>query len=224
MKIQKINELKNDFLEFLQVEDSSHLFLLRRAIQNWQSRFDLESVVLSKSLHESLDTKIAGRLWEGEHYSMKSGLLLLIDHNPIFGKALLEDLFNQDIDISMRLNRYIFHCDQIFEEIKQTTRKVNTHHQTYYSGSLIATLQYPHLYVPFEYDSYRVFMQYLKTHDIPLEQQIVRYMKTLRNLAKVIQSDENFMRNYFNLLPDDCYFGPSCAISYEMMLFLIGGK
>lgn len=220
MKIQKINELKLEFLKYLQEGDRSHLFLLRKAIQNWQSKFDLESGKLSENIDVSLDTKVAGRLWEGEHNSMKSGLMMLVKNNPIFGKALLEDLFNENMDISMRLNRYLFHCDQIFDEIKQSTKKINTHHQNYYSGSLIATLQYPHLYVPFEYHEYRKLMECLGTHDIPLEQEMIRYMKTMRNLSKVIQNDEEFMQKYYTFLPEDSYLGPSCALSYEMMIFL----
>lgn len=208
--------MKNDFLHYLKTHKSSDHFILRKAIQVWQTNFDANAEDLVTALDDSLQTKVSGRLWEGSKYSYKSGLLLLAENHSDLCQFTLKDLFNEDMSFDMRLNRYVFHCDQILSEIQKDKKKVNHHHQDYYFASLLACLQYPNKYMPLTYNKLNKLFHYLEVLNAPAEQDIDRILKIVRNLSKVIFNDTEFMQNYMSLLPEDAFLGPSLSIVHEL--------
>ena len=204
---------------FLQKEKSNPFYHLRHGIQTWQTNFDIESDNLVDMLDRSLSSESAGRLWGGGRHSIKSGLIELAQHSPWMMKATFVDLYNEKIETSMRLSRFLFHCEQIFSEIKSDVRKINTHHQSYYSASLFLSLQCPHEAIPIQYEDFSQLMTRLESHNIPTEHETERYFKLCKALAKVIQKDTDFMEQYYQLLDEESYLGPTIAIVWELMEF-----
>ena len=220
MKVAKIEKVKELFLKDLQSSKRSDQFVLRKAIKNWQSHFDVCSEELENILDISLETDVSGRLWEGSKYSYKSGLLMLAKHHIDLCQFTLKDLFNEDMSFDMRLNRYVFHCDQILTEIRKKDQKVNHHYQDYYFASLLTTLQYPNQYVPLKYDLLHNLFLYLEVLNIPHAEDIERIVKIYRNLYKVIYNDQEFMQKYMSFVPEDAFLGPSMSVVYEIAEFV----
>ena len=121
----------------------------------------------------------------------------------------------------MRVNRFVHHCDMIFDSYvkNHNTQKVNTHHQDYYSASLLLSLHYPSKYCLFNYDLFENFCKEIEVNQLPVNTDLERYYKILRPTYNIISKDEKFMNTYYELLEDDIYMGPSLDITYDMMQF-----
>jgi hypothetical protein len=219
MKLDLINKLKGQYALALQRQEVVPDALIRLAILNWKKHFDLDEMRLAPVIENALKNKVSGRYWGGERDSIKSGLIMLAKHNPDLFWESLKDLLNEERMIIMRANRFIHHCDVIFKDLKSIDQKINTHHQSYYSASLLLSLEHPENYCLFDFKVFEKFCKHIGVHDIPVDTDLERYYKITRTVYKIVSKDEEFMTTYYSLLPADVYFGPSLSIIYDLMLF-----
>ncbi len=222
MKVELINKVKDAYKKALMTEEKLPNSLLRHCIQHWKSEFDIEEMHLAPVLDRSLKSKISGRLWGGEKHSIKSGLIQLSKHNPDLFWTSLKDLFNDERMIIMRASRFMHHCDEIFADLRRkeeqkSKKTLTTHHQSYYSISLLLTLQYPHLYCPFDFERFSSFCKKIGVQDIPVDTDLERYYKIMRIVNTLISKDRELMELYYTKLDDGLYLGPSLDIVYGMM-------
>lgn len=219
MKLELINELKDEFALHLEKENVITDNLVRLCAKHWKSSFDIDQMHLGPVLDQALKNKVSGRLWGGEHHSVKSGLILLANHNPDLFWEGIKDLFNEEKMLIMKASRFIHHCDVILADIKRNKIKLNTHYQNYNSACLLLTLQYPSAYCLFNFEKFEFFCKAIGVLDIPVETDIERYYKILRLVYKIIAKDDRFMALYYSKLNEDIYFGPSLSILNDLMDF-----
>jgi len=202
MKVNLILELKDSFKEALQdaalVPDS----LFRRCVRNWQEHFDLDEMHLAPILQESLKNKISGRLWGGEVHSIKSSLLSLAKTNPDLFWTAIKDLLNEERMLIMRANRFIHHCDMIFQEIKKRDLKANTHRQDYYSASLLLSLNNPSTYCLFDFPMFEKYCRKIEVNVLPVNTDLERYYKIIKASYSIISKDEELMMLYYSGLEE----------------------
>lgn len=219
MKLEQINLCKDTFKQALQDPAFELDTLHRLCVKNWQEHFDIDEMYLAPILKVALKNDISGRLWGGEYHSIKSGLIQLAERNPDLFWTALKDLFNEDRMIIMRTNRFMHHCDIIFDEIKRSDRKFNAHFQSYESACLLLSFQYPQHYCQFDYGIFEPFARKIGVRDIPVSTDLERYYKIVNVIDKIIVKDEKFMQTYYSRLDEDIYLGPSLEIVYKLMEF-----
>jgi len=219
MKLHLINEEKEKFKKALLNDSAIPDSLMRLCILDWQKHFDIEEWRLGPIIEKALKNKVSGRYWGGEKDSIKSGLILLSNHNPDLFWEGIKDLLNEDRMIIMRVSRFVHHCDAILKDLKGIDLKINTHHQDYYSASLLLSLHHPANYCLFNFNLFEKFCKRIGVNDLPVDTDIERYYKILRAVYKIISKDDAFMNAYYSKLDANVYFGPSLSIVYDFMKF-----
>ena len=228
MKLDKINEFKDAFMMHLSNLANKQLSYEEGfkwdIIQNWQEEFEISNLDIGPSLNMSLRNSFSGRLWGGEKYSIKSEMLNLIKQNPLFMQATFQNLFNEEHDISMRINRFEHHCDIILSELNAKDDRYNNHRQNDYSASLFLSFEYPEKYGLFEYDKFYKFMELSESRNIPVLQDKERYFKILNAIYIVISKDIDFMNGVSFLLKGRKYNGKSLFLVNDLIDFTLSSQ
>lgn len=219
MRIEAIKGISDKYKLALGKGVAKPEYLLRLCIQQWQEVFDIDEMHMGPLLDKALKNSVSGRFWGGENHSIKSGLILLANHNVDLFWEAIKDLFHEDRMIIMRANRFIHHCDVIFKDYKTKEKKVNTHYQSYYSATLLLSLQYPERYCIYDWVNFEKFCIKIGVKELPVENDLERYYKILSLVYSVMAKDEKLMESYYSKLEDGIYFGPSLSFMNDVMEF-----
>ena len=60
----------------------------------------------AQMFNESFKSQISNSLWGGSVNSAKSVMLTFIENNKEYVRSMFKDLYNEDRDINMRINRF----------------------------------------------------------------------------------------------------------------------
>lgn len=145
---------------------------------------------------ESLQSQFSTRLWEGSKHSGKSAMLLFIQHNPTFCESMFRDLFNEKNDIGLRLNRFIFHCDQMQSEIKSTHPKNVAHHHDYQLLSVYLAFRYPQNHCIFNPQLFAVAGAKIGMRKPPESFEYDRFQKLAKGLASILRGQDSIRAAY----------------------------
>ena len=225
MKLDSINEYKDLFAEYLMSYALDGRVYEERykwdVIDQWGAYFSLDELENQGAFKKSLTNNYSGRLWGGEIHSAKSGMVSLMQQNPLLMNVAFADLFNENKDIDMRFNRFLFHCDQVLKEMHDKDDRHNNHYQDNHSISLYLSLQYPEQYGLYQHDKFHHFMEMVGSRNIPTEQEKERYFKSLRAIYTVISKDVEFMNGVNFLLKDSAYRGKSLFLVNDLIEFTV---
>ena len=225
MNVKLINDQKESFSKYIQnlflQQNAKELSYKWNVIDSWKENFELEYPLLKDSIDTALSSVFSRSLWGGEKHSIKSGILMLCEENSMFMEAAFQNLFDESKDISMRFNRFLFHCDELLETIHKRDDRINTHFQDEYAVSLYLSLEYPEKYCPFDYGKFHPFMEGIGSRNIPVEQDKERYYKIMNALYTVISKDVDFMNGWQFILQDASYKGKSLFLIYDFMCYVM---
>lgn len=216
MKVERILHYIDAFKKHLKTGGELNTYKWE-CILNFQQRFDADSRDFAASYDQSLRSTISANLWGGTKDSSKSALLELIHENPTFIAATFGDLFNEQLDIMLRLNRFGFHCDQVLSKLQEKNKKINDHaHHDFRILSLYLAFQYPETYTLFDYIPYRKMMEKIESRNIPTEFEVDRFFKTTRAIQKFLIKDEELMEIVTKQLDQPMYYQkPSTMLVHE---------
>ena len=194
MKVALINEYKDKFKAYL--NDNEHLEnrFYFEIIQNWKANWNGEAKDLSQVYDSSLQSKVSGRLWGGSTNSPKSMMITLLEKNEDFMRATFRDLFNEKLDLGLRLDRFGYHADQILQPMMGKNPKLSTHfHNDRSILCLYLALEYPDLYCLFDYPSFQKMMDKFESRNTPTKVEVERYYKSCKGIFKLITKDEELV-------------------------------
>ena len=210
MKVNLINEYKDKYKSFLaSTEDPSNGFYLN-IINNWQSYWNNEGKDLHIIYDASLQSTVSGRLWGGSVNSPKSMMILLLQREEEFMRATFRDLFNESLDIGLRLDRFGFHTDQVFRPLQSKDPRFVSHfHNDREILCLYLALEYPEKYCLFDYSSFHSMMVKFESRNIPTRVEVERYYKSCRGIKNLLLKDEEFVDIFKNKyeVPEDSELG-----------------
>jgi hypothetical protein len=93
-------------------------------------------------------------------------MLAFIENNREFVRSMFRDLFAEQKDLIMRIERFQFHCDQLLDELKKSSKKMNHHfHHDFYMPTLYLSMMYPLKYCLFEPDTFAQLLRALEVKD-----------------------------------------------------------
>lgn len=194
MKVALINEYKDKFKYHLQ--ETSHMdnAFYFEIIQNWKENWNGESKSLHEVYDQSLQSKVSGRHWGGSKNSAKSMMMILLKENEDFMRACFRDLFNETLDLGLRLDRFGYHADQILRPMMGKNPKLSTHfHNDRSVLCMYLALEYPDLYCLFDYPTFRLMMEKFESRNTPTIVEVERYYKSCRGIFKLITKDEELV-------------------------------
>lgn len=194
MKVALINEYKNKFKDYLKTSDYIENGFYFDIIKTWKENWNGEAKELASVYDASLQSPVSGRLWGGSVNSPKSMMIVLLKESEDFMRATFRDLFNETLDLGLRLDRFGYHSDQILRPMMGKNPKLSTHfHNDRSLLCLYLALEYPNLYCLFDYSSFLVMMEKFESRSIPTKVEMERYYKSCRGIFKLIMKDEELV-------------------------------
>lgn len=194
MKVDIINEFKDKFKSFLTASDEAPNIFYFDVIYNWKSHWNNEGKDLSKIYDSSLQSKVSARLWGGSVNSPKSMMIRLLEREEEFMRSTFRDLFNEKLDVGLRLDRFGFHTDQVFRPMQSKDPKFVSHfHNDREILCLYLALEYPDKYCLFDYSVFHKMMKRFESRNIPTKVEVERYYKSCRGIKNLLTKDEEFI-------------------------------
>jgi hypothetical protein len=209
------------FLRTQAAEKHLHIWESQRIFQeNW----DLAQMPIADMYDASLQNSHTKRLWKREAYEPKQVMSAFMQMQADFVTYMFKDLFNEEKSIGGRVDRFVFHCDELLQEYKaQHPRSIENNHyhgDRYQMISLYLAFRFPDQY---SYYDGRVFWQVLSqwgTANIPKADDCERFCKISRTLYTLLSKEEELMELHQKRLSERTHYSEkSLLIVYDFYQF-----
>ncbi|MCX6235839.1 MAG: hypothetical protein NT175_14175 [Bacteroidetes bacterium] len=188
------------------------------ALKNFQETWNIEADDFKKMYDNSFRSKYSGNLWANPHWFPKAVMLRFIDHDKEKVRQMFRDLYNEDEGIDKRIERFVFHCDKILEEVLVYDKSMKHHfHDGQRIVSLYLAFHYPDKYAIYKFTEFKTFMEIVKVKDIPGTGEYERFFKVVRTLYNILIKDEELMKLHRAILKDDCYKGETLMLAQDFI-------
>lgn len=191
MKVALIQAYAEVFKEHLRITQDYNELYKYESLNNFQRNWDLGELDLGKMYDKSLESSLSARLWGGSQDSAKSLMLEFIETDKEYVRSMFRDLFNEDKDLSMRINRFKFHCDELLAQLQTKGRKLSHHHHGDEEICLYLAFNAPETYPLFHYAPFQIMMTRLENKAVPQEWEVDRYYKLCNGLYTLLTKDED---------------------------------
>jgi len=205
MIVAKINAYKEVLKEHLRITQDYNELYKYEALKNFQEQWDLSALDLKKVYDQSFQSPTSGRLWGGSTNSAKEYMLKFIDKDKEFVRSMFRDLYNEEKDVGMRVNRFLLHCDELLRQLQIKELKLNNHLHGPEEASLYLAFKYPDRYCLFNYGPFNIMMNRLEAKNVPQEFEVDRYFKLCKGLFTILSKDEEVMELYKKHLVGENY-------------------
>jgi len=169
-----------------------------------------------KSMYESsFANTLSNDLWEGQSFFPKKAMLTFIERDADLVRSMFQELFNENLDIEGRIDRFVYHCDEISRDIMRTNPQYQSHyHEGYRMISVYLAFRYPMQYTIYSYPEYKAFMALIKAQPAPEANEIGRFFKVMRTVNSIIRKDEELLASQYALLEgrEELYPGDSLLL------------
>lgn len=163
-------------------------------LQTFRQNWNLESLDIRSMYDSSLKNKDSAHLWGGESNSPKSVMLKMMSINPDFCRTMFRDLFAEDKELLLRLDRFGFHCDQLMGDVeKQYGKTISHYHHDFKILSVYLALAFPKTYCIYDYPAFKNFAKAIEVKTIPEEYEILRFFKIMRAVYGIISKDAELL-------------------------------
>ena len=141
-----------NFITFLSDRNNQVDYLEYEIQSAWTKHWNLEDINLAETYERSLKSQISNRLWRSSDHEPKAMMIHLMEFEREFARMIFRDLFDESKAVDLRMQRFIYHCDQIFEDFKKVNKltKVRSHYHDNSMVSLYLFLQNPGKYLYLE--------------------------------------------------------------------------
>ncbi len=219
MNLQKLNDAVRQYGIFLRKNPGHDPYWKWESLKFFQENWDIEALDFRSMYDRSLQNSRTRRLWKRENYEPKDVMLKFIDLNREFVRQIFIDLFNENREVDGRIDRFIFHCDELLREYKETRpRSVENshyHHDNYQMVSLYLAFRYPELYTPYDFDGFRRMMELLGSRDVPTLNDVGRFFKVMRTVSGFLKKDEEIMALHRERLHPKLHFAGETLLVVE---------
>lgn len=225
MNLKKLQSALTDFRLFLETESHFPDLFIYESQKIWRERWDVEAIDFGKMYDQSLQNSQSRRLWVGENFFPKEMMLKFTGLQKEYVRLAFRDLFNESKDISGRMDRFIFYCDELLGEYKSVNPKSienrHFHDENYHMISLYLAFEFPENYTFYDLPVFQKMLAALAAPDIPQANDAERYFKVMRTIFKFMQKDETLLAAHQKRLdPTLHYADTSLLLCWEFGKFL----
>lgn len=188
------------------------------ALKNFQTNWNIDAEDFKSMYDKSFYSKFSNNLWANPHWFPKAVMLKFIDQDTESVRQMFRDLFDEDKGIEKRIERFVFHCDNIREEIFDYDKSMKNHfHDGQRIVSLYLAFRHPDKYAIYKFTEFKNFMEIVKAKDIPRTGEYERFFKVVRTIFNILQNDEKLMKIHRTLLADEYYQGPTLMLAQDFI-------
>ena len=155
---------------------------LEKFVNNWHT----EALDFASMYTRSFENTLANPLWEGREFFPKKAMQELIGRDEDLVRKMFKELFNDNLDIEGRVDRFVYHCDALKEDMIRDNPKYQRHyHSSYQMISVYLAFKYPMQYCVYEYPAWKRCMQDVGAKPAPESHEIGRFFKVMRTIWKI---------------------------------------
>ncbi len=229
MNLQKLNDAIGNYKKWLLANPRHDPYWKWESLKIFRANWDIEALDFRNMYDSSLQNSRTRRLWKRENYEPKDMMLKFIDLNSEFVRYMFQDLFNENKAVDGRIDRFVFHCNELLREYREThPRSVENSHfhdDNYYIISLYLAFRYPELYAPYDFDAFRQMMELLGSRDVPKVNDTERFFKVMRTVYKFLQKDGDVLEIHRQRLDPRHHFeGDTLLAAADFMEFVSNHK
>lgn len=229
MNLQKLNEAIAAYKTYLANHAQALPPVACESQRIFQDNWDAGAIDFKTMFDRSLQNSRTRRLWKRENYEPKDMMLKFIDLNQEFVRQAFQDLFNENKDVEGRIDRFVFHCNELLREYKETfPRSVeNSHYHDdgYQMVSLYLAFRYPAQYAPYHFEGFRRLMEHLGSREVPKVNDMGRFFKIMRTVYGFLKKDEELLALFHQRLdPAKDYREESLLMCEEFLRHTAGIK
>lgn len=197
------------------------------SLQTFQENWDIEAEDFGAMYESSFQNATTKRIWKRENYEPKKMMLKFIVMQPDFVRYMFKDLFSEEKDIVGRVDRFVFHCDELLREYKELNpRSIENNHyhdDGYQMVSVYLSFRFPTNYAFYYFDQFSKLLTLLESRDVPKSSDISRFFKVMRVIYKFLSKDEELInRHKRRLLSTKVYQEETLLLSEDFYLWMTG--
>ncbi len=228
MNLQKLTDAIQSYKTYLQRHPQHDPYWKWESLKIFQENWDIEALDFRSMFDRSLENSRTRRLWKRENYLPKDVMLKFIELNREFVRQIFQDLFNENKEVEGRIDRFLFHCDELLREYREThPRSVENshfHHDNYQMVSLYLSFRYPEIYTPYDFEGFQRLMALLGSRDVPKLNDVGRFFKVMRTVFGFLKKDEELMALHWERLEAGRHFeGETLLVAEDFYLVLQSG-
>lgn len=229
MQVSKIQDAFQAYRRFLKspaAEDRLYLWEIQR---HFQEQWDLEAEDLAAMYDRSLQSNHTRRHWRRENYEPKQMMMGFLQLDANYLRQVFKDLFNERNEISGRVDRFVFHCDQLLQEYKRKhPRSIDNNHyhdDGYQMISFYLAMRHPAQYTLYHGPDFIRLLEQLGTRNLPQFDDFERFCKISRTIYKLIQKEEELLElHQARLDPERHYMEESLLVVYDFYQAVVGRR
>lgn len=220
MQLKRIQYYLDHFKSFLESDQKNDRLYIWESQRIFQEEWNLDADDLELMYDLSLENKQTRRLWSRESYDPKRVMLLFWGYQADFVRQMFQDLFNEEKAIDGRVDRFVFHCDQMLQSYQEehNIAKENSHfhNDNYEMISLYLAFRYPTQYTLYRKEGFHSLLRKLGVTNIPQTHDIERFFKVMRTLFNFMKKDDNLIQLHQKRLdPAIHYMEDSLLLSFD---------
>ncbi len=192
MNLQKINQHILEYKKLINDPEYDGWYLWE-GVHNCQQNWNIDAIDFGAMYRKCFDTNAI--LWQLDHYNPVKAMINYININEDLARAMFKDLFNEQKEITGRISRFIFQCDEFYKIDRQSREKVLSHeHGDKRMIFVYLAFRYPEKYSLFDFQSFRTFLQEIGSAQTLQIQDTDRFIKVCRTLAILIAKDDDLIQ------------------------------
>lgn len=202
MKVSSIQKAVQSFERYLDSGNKFDHFYLYEIPHRFHNSLQEEDTLL-KAILFGLKSDHTQRLWQRTHYEPKKIILQLGREFPDFFNDAMKDLFNEDMLLENRIDRFKFYCNELLTLYKQKHKQSNVNHH-YVDESFISCLLMGYNPETYAYYDHQLFVETAKivgAKPIPTVNDYPRYQNFIKVFCNYINENEKLLRLHKKRLP-----------------------
>jgi len=203
MVLDIINSSKENYKKFI-VEDARYDELYKwELLKIFQDNWNLNAPDFADMYHKSLDDSISTLLWLTPNFRPKDIMLEFIKHDEKTVRLMFRALYEEDRDIAVRIDAFIYECDKLLIDIQKKDPSITEHyHDGFRMISVYLSFRYPKKYGIYKYSEFKKFMDSVRAKSIPSTKEIARFFKVINTLYIIISKDKELLKIHKELIKD----------------------
>jgi len=197
MQLKKIQERFSKFKIWMESSAAEETLYIWDAQSRFLTHWNADAPDFAAMYDAALDSHVSRRLWSRENYAPKAMMLEFAHQESEMVRLAFSTLFDEGKDVEVRLDRFLFYCDELLKDYKSKNYKPlfnrHFHDDDFAMISLYLAFRYPDRYAIYPHLAFVNLLRSLGSPDLPQAPDPARYFKVARTLYQMLQKDQELM-------------------------------
>ena len=191
----RLDHAIKSYIDTLESKGLDEIKLWDDCLYNYQESWDMDQLDFRSNFKQSFKSTISTRLWKGDNFYPIDVMMDFIEYEKEIIRSLFRDLYDETKSVDGRMQRFVFYCDQLINEIRDRGKIYPTHyHENYYMPSLYLSMEYPDKYWFYDIEIFgKAIIQLGDQRPLPAHD-IERYYKILNLLNNLLVKEDSFIQ------------------------------